>query len=172
MAGADSEGSEGSNRKPDQGSIGNPGESDAIDPLRTLEARLERASMAAEKLLAEAAWTAAERLTGTHGPARTPGVSAGDRDAPRREGSIGAPKPPPAGWETPSEPDGAGDGAADMLMRTANRLQELIPADLRRRLAEALRELLLALRALIDWSVARLERRHATTSDLQDIPIL
>ncbi len=165
MAGTEGEGTEASSA--------NHSDSGAIDdPLRALEARLERASVAAERLLAEAAWTAAERLAGAVGAQRTPSGEAAGSGAPRREGSEPARKPPPSGWEAPSEQDGEDSSAAEMLFRTANRLQELIPAELRRRLAEALRELLLALRALIDWWVERLERRHATTSDLQDIPIL
>jgi hypothetical protein len=48
----------------------------------------------------------------------------------------------------------------------------MIPAELKRQLAEALRELLLALRALIDWWVERLERRRSAISALEDIPIL
>ena len=36
----------------------------------------------------------------------------------------------------------------------------------------ALRELLLALRALIDWYLERLERRREQSVEVQDIPIL
>ena len=80
--------------------------------------------------------------------------------------------PPPAGWEMPPQSPEHDGGPADLLLRTVNRIAELVPADLRRRLAEALRELLLALRALIDWWVERLEHRRTTVSDLEDIPIL
>jgi hypothetical protein len=51
-------------------------------------------------------------------------------------------------------------------------LRDLIPPDLQQRLAEALRELLLALRALIDWYLERLEQRRKTPTPIQDIPIL
>ena len=50
-------------------------------------------------------------------------------------------------------------------------MRDLIPADLQRRLAEALRELLLAVRALIDWYLDRIERRRAEPAEVQDIPI-
>jgi hypothetical protein len=46
-----------------------------------------------------------------------------------------------------------------------------VPPELQRRLAVALRELLLALRALIDWYLERAERRGAAPSEVQDIPI-
>jgi hypothetical protein len=51
-------------------------------------------------------------------------------------------------------------------------LRELIPPELQQRLAEALREVLLALRALIDWYLERLEQRRAEPVEVQDIPIL
>jgi DNA-binding HxlR family transcriptional regulator len=50
-------------------------------------------------------------------------------------------------------------------------VRDLIPPDLERRLAEALRELLLALRALIDWYLERAEQRRREPADVQDIPI-
>ena len=51
-------------------------------------------------------------------------------------------------------------------------LRDRIPPDLQRRLGEALRDLLLALRALIDWYLERSERRPGRPTDVQDIPIL
>jgi hypothetical protein len=145
-------------------SEGTPG-----DPLRALEQRLERASAAAERLLAEAAWTAAERVAG--GAARMASGEHGSGDE-RPPGTERPPKPPAAGWQSPSEREADSGGAAELLLRTVHRLEELIPAELRRQLAEALRELLLALRALIDWWVERLERRRTAISGLEDIPIL
>jgi hypothetical protein len=47
----------------------------------------------------------------------------------------------------------------------------LVPAELQRRLAEALRELLLALRALIDLYLERLERPEQAPTEMEDIPI-
>jgi hypothetical protein len=41
-----------------------------------------------------------------------------------------------------------------------------------RRLAEAVREVLLAIRALIDWYLERLDPTRAETPQVQDIPIL
>ncbi|MGO9902233.1 MAG: hypothetical protein ACLP0J_21650 [Solirubrobacteraceae bacterium] len=152
---------------------GSDDSADTPDPLRALEQRLERASVAAERLLSEAAWSAAERLAGSIGGAREPAREPDDGED-RQRGTALPPKPPPAGWEPPREREAEhGDrGAAELLSRTAHRLEEMIPADLRRKLVEALRELLLALRALIDWWVERLERRHGAMSALEDIPIL
>jgi hypothetical protein len=125
--------------RPTHGSAGEP-----EGVLRRLEERLDRASDAAERLIAEAAAQA------TGGATR---------------------RPPPAGWQAPeSEADGRSDG--ELLAHVVQSLRELIPPDLQRRLAEALRELLLALRALIDWYIERSERRRAQPIEVQDIPIV
>jgi hypothetical protein len=132
-----------------------PGDED--DALRRLEARLDRASGAAERLIAEAArasMSSAARVA----------------DAATRAARA-APQPPPSGWEVPG--DDARSGAdLDVLAQVIQSLRELIPAELQRRVTEALRELLLALRALIDWYLERVEKRRAAPAEVQDIPIL
>lgn len=122
------------------------------DALRRLEERLDRASDAAERLFAEAAQSAAR---------------AGAR--------LGT--PPPSGWQVPeSEAEGGntsrGPRDLELFAQILESLRELIPPDLQRRLGEALRELLMAVRALIDWYIERLERRGTEPAEVQDIPIL
>jgi DNA-binding HxlR family transcriptional regulator len=46
-----------------------------------------------------------------------------------------------------------------------------IPPELQQRLTEALRDLLVALRALIDWGVEQLEERQSEPVEVTDIPI-
>jgi sugar-specific transcriptional regulator TrmB len=116
------------------------------DALRKLEQRLDRASAAAERLVAEAAQTAAKAV------------------------------PPPAGWQTP-EPDAdrASDRSErdlDAIVTLVRSLRDVIPTELQKRLAEALRELLQAVRALLDWYIERLDRQRAEPAEVQDIPIL
>jgi hypothetical protein len=117
------------------------------DPLRGLERRIEQASDVAERLIAEAAGAALRR-------------------------------PPPAGWQTPGSepPEGEappfGASEVDLLLEAIRSLRDRIPPDLQRRLGEALRELLVALRALIDWYLERTERERREPSEVQDIPIL
>jgi hypothetical protein len=117
------------------------------DALRRLEQRLDRASDAAERLIAEAAASATR-------------------------------KPPPAGWQTPSDQgdgkagDGREPGDLELLAQVLHALRDLIPPELQRRITEALRELLLALRALIDWYLQRSEHHRAQPAEVQDIPIL
>jgi hypothetical protein len=82
-------------------------------------------------------------------------------------------KPPPAGWQSPSN---GGDrpplgGDLELLTQLLQSLRELVPPELERRLAEALRELLMALRALIDFYLERLERRGPEPTEVEDIPI-
>jgi hypothetical protein len=83
-----------------------------------------------------------------------------------------SPKPPPSGWQAPE--DGVPSSAADLepLLQLVEALRGLVPPELQRRLAAAIRELLLALRALIDWYLERLEQRDRQPADVQDIPIL
>jgi hypothetical protein len=51
-------------------------------------------------------------------------------------------------------------------------LRDRIPPELQQRLADAVREVLLAVRALIDWYLERSERDRAEPRQVQDIPIL
>lgn len=116
------------------------------DPLVRLQTRLDRASEAAERLIAEAAAAAIRR-------------------------------PPPAGWQRVQSEDAepqsgsALGGEIELLIEAVHSLRDRIPPELQRRLGEALRELLLALRALIDWYLERSEHRRTEPSEVQDIPI-
>jgi hypothetical protein len=81
---------------------------------------------------------------------------------------------PPRGWDTPQpDPGVTPDLAAIMAVLEAAR--EMVPEDLSQQLADAMRELLLALRALIDWYIDRLESvtktRSAAEKPVEDIPI-
>jgi hypothetical protein len=124
-------------QEPDPASTGGGAE----EALRRLEERLARASEAAERLMAEAAGTAAK-----------------------------AAATPPSGWQQPGAEQSAG-GDVELLSQILSSLRELIPPELQRRLADALRELLMALRALIDWYLERSEQRRAKPSQVEDIPI-
>ncbi len=124
------------------------------DALRQLEARLDRASEAAERLLTEATARAA---------------SAASAASARASGSDT--ETPAAGWQAPESESPGGGRDLELLLGIVQSVRELIPPELQRRLAEALRELLLALRALIDWYLERVERRRAEPAEVEDIPI-
>jgi hypothetical protein len=104
----------------------------------------------------QAAQEAAERLMGGGDP-----PPAGDR-------------PPPRGWEVPSAVGGPGGATADAAQAFAafvDAVRAAIPRELAQQLAELVRELLLALRALIDWCLERLQARRTAAVEVEEIPI-
>jgi hypothetical protein len=119
------------------------GSGDPADAVRRLQERLDQASARAERLINDAAAATAAR------------------------------KPPPAGWQKPNHGDERPPlgGDLELLTQLLQSLRDLVPPELERRLAEALRELLMALRALIDFYLERLERRAPEPTEAEDIPI-
>jgi hypothetical protein len=78
---------------------------------------------------------------------------------------------PPSGWET-----GQRDAATSdlrVLLGLLDSVRDAVPAELSRQLATALRDLLLALRALIDWYLERLGEPAARNPgvEVEDIPL-
>ena len=120
------------------------------DALRRLEQRLDQASAAAERLMAQAAAAAAAGGAGSGDPAT----------------------PPPAGWQAADDESRGSTSELDPLVALVQAVRDLIPPDLQQRLIVALREMLLALRALIDWYLERLDSRREQGVEVQDIPIL
>jgi hypothetical protein len=76
---------------------------------------------------------------------------------------------PPNGWASAETPRDFPDLA--VLLRLLDSARGAIPPELARQLADALRELLVALRAIIDWSIARLEHDGPDEPRVEDIPI-
>ncbi len=72
----------------------------------------------------------------------------------------------------PRRPGRDATGEIELLLEAVRALRDRIPPDLQRRLAEALREVLVALRALIDWYLERSQRERRETAEVRDIPIL
>ncbi|HWF72736.1 MAG TPA: hypothetical protein VG186_05290 [Solirubrobacteraceae bacterium] len=131
-----------------EGAGAGPEPSEEEETLRRLSERLDRASDTAERLIAEAAAESATRAA----------------DAFRR--------PPPAGWQAPETEEAPGrSGDLDLLVQLLESLRDLIPPELQQRLAEAVRELLLAVRALINWYLERLDKHAEEPAEVQDIPI-
>jgi hypothetical protein len=118
------------------------------DALREVRAHLDDAHAAADRLVREAQRQAEEQSGG-----------------PRHE-------VPPRGWDT----RGADRPAArdvQALLALIDAVRAAVPAELTRQLAEALRELLLALRALLDWYIERLGEPagHRDGPEVEDIPL-
>ena len=90
-----------------------------------------------------------------------------------------ADRPPPRGWETPRPGEPRSTDLADLVLlaeQTGALLSELargvVPAELRRQFLDAVRELLVAVGAVIDWYVERLGTAQRETSvEVEDIPI-
>jgi hypothetical protein len=166
----------------------------AEEALRRLEQRLDRASEAAERLMAEAAEAAVGGAAGGAAGGATAGGSSASGSSTSGSSASGSsasgssasgsspgdpppgdpgepPKPPPAGWQIPEDAR-AGTAELDPLVALVQALRDLVPPELQRRLVAAIRELLLALRALIDWYLERLERRREQAVEVQDIPII
>jgi hypothetical protein len=117
--------------------------------LRRLEERLEHASEVAERLVAEAAAQTSARMRAAQA------------------------EPPAAGWQESGQQGSTRvGGEVEQLLAMMASVRDLVPADLQQRLAEALRQLVLAVRALLDWCLEHLEQRRENPVEVQDIPIL
>jgi hypothetical protein len=118
------------------------------DALRAVRAHLDDAHAAADRLVREAQRQAEE---GTAEP----------REA-----------VPPRGWASPA---GEASAAPDLQALTAllAAVRDAVPPELSHQLAEALRQLLLALRALIDWYIERLgdPAPGKERVEVEDIPL-
>ncbi|MEA2169335.1 MAG: hypothetical protein QOF76_2635 [Solirubrobacteraceae bacterium] len=83
---------------------------------------------------------------------------------------------PEKGWDVgpDHQPPPEGPSELQVVVALLDAIRGSIPAELSQQLAEALRELLMAVRALIDWYLDRLERSPKADPGedrVQDIPI-
>jgi hypothetical protein len=95
------------------------------------------------------------------------------REAEAKARAAAGPGPvPPRGWSVPGQERGAAP-PFDLAQIAAliESLRGVVPSELTRQLADALRELLIALRAVLDWYIARLEPPEAESNEVQDIPV-
>ena len=118
-------------------------------PLEELRARLEATQQATERLARETADLAGGAATGT-GP----------------DGRV-----PPAGFQVPPSASEA-SGELRSLVDLLETLRNVLPEDIRRQVTEIVRQLLLLVRALIDWWISRMDRGPAGREvPVEDIPI-
>ncbi len=120
------------------------------DPLHELRERLAATQAAAERLAGDAAHARAEH----------------------DEGRI-----PPAGWATPSDHAERSE-ELHALVGLLEALRSLVPAELEAQLREVTRQVLLLVRAVVDWWLERVDAPAAAgaapagpVTRLQEIPI-
>jgi hypothetical protein len=80
---------------------------------------------------------------------------------------------PPNGWSNGEEPP-ASNAFPDVtaLLALVEGLRGTLPPELARQLSDALRELLIAIRAVLDYTIERLDRPPGGDEpDVEDIPI-
>jgi hypothetical protein len=109
-----------------------------------------------------------ERLEATQRAAQGLSDDAAEQVRAAREG-----RPPPAGWDVPRRAEETGD-ELEALVRVLASLGDLLPPELRAQLGELVRQVLVFVRAVLDWWIDRLERqdtRAAARDDVEDIPI-
>jgi len=75
---------------------------------------------------------------------------------------------PPNGWNSAA---GAAFGDLNALLKLVDAARGALPPELARQFADALRELLIAIRAVLDYSIERLERPPPAEPEVEDIPI-
>jgi hypothetical protein len=93
------------------------------------------------------------------------------REAEQAARAAGAGSVPPRGWSVPGEDRSPPAFDLGQITALVESLRGVVPPDLARQLADALRDLLIALRAVLDWYIARLEPPEPPSDDVQDIPV-
>ena len=95
------------------------------------------------------------------------------QEAQRQAEEAAAQEVPPRGWESTSGGAPA-PGTSDLqtLVALLDALRRAVPPELSRQLAEAVRELLIAVRAVIDWYLEKFDRdRGPKGPEVEDIPL-
>lgn len=86
------------------------------------------------------------------------------------EASAGS-RVPPAGWDVPGRADDA-NAELEALLRLLAMLRDVVPPELRAQLAELVRQLLIFVRAVLDWWIERIESGpRGEEPRVEDIPI-
>ena len=78
---------------------------------------------------------------------------------------------PPSGFQAPGESSAPAFPDLSSLTALLDLARSSLPPDLQRQLQQALRELLIALRAVLDYSIDRLEPGAPESVQVEDIPI-
>ena len=86
------------------------------------------------------------------------------------EAASGA-RVPPAGWDVPGRADEA-NAELEALVRMLGMLRDVVPPELRAQLTDLVRQLLVFVRAVLDWWIERTEPGpRGDDRPVEDIPI-
>jgi hypothetical protein len=91
-----------------------------------------------------------------------------------QEAEARAREVPPRGWAAPeAEEPRRGPGVSELqaLAGLLDLARQSVPPELTRQLLDALRQLLFAVRALVDFWLERIEAQSESPPEVQDIPI-
>jgi hypothetical protein len=113
------------------------------DPLASLRERIHATREAAEHLAAQAAQALQAE----------------------RNGGV-----PPRGWATPHEREET-RSELQAMVALLEALRDLVPPELQHQVREVLRQVLLLIRAIIDWWVDRIDVQRGAEPEIEDIPI-
>jgi hypothetical protein len=87
------------------------------------------------------------------------------------EAAAAAPRVPPSGWDVPGRADDA-NAELEALVAMLSTVKEMIPPELRAQLAELVRQILVFVRAVLDWWIAQVEGGEpGEERQVEDIPI-
>ena len=87
------------------------------------------------------------------------------------EAAAGSSRVPPAGWDVPGRADEA-NAELEALVRMLALLRDVLPPELRAQLAELVRQLLVFVRAVLDWWIERMaDGPRGDEPPVEDIPI-
>jgi hypothetical protein len=128
------------------------------DPIELLREQIRVATAAAERLLRET-------TAGTGGP-RVAGADPAADPPPPEAGSV-----PPSGW---AAPESAAEATSELqaLAQLFAAVRNTLPDEIVQQIVDLIRQLLLVVRAVIDWAVARMERGpRGSEVQVEDIPI-
>jgi flagellar biosynthesis/type III secretory pathway protein FliH len=120
------------------------------DPLESLSERVRHAQETAERLVREA---------------NAEAQRAGDEEARQ------ARRPPPRGYAVPEDEGRSTTADLQALVALLDLGRTLVPPELREQIAELVREILLLVRAIVDWYLERLDQRRKAPVEVEDIPI-
>ncbi len=106
-----------------------------------------------------------ERISATREAAEHLAANAAEAMRAERNGGV-----PPRGWATPEQRDET-RVELQALLALLEALRDLVPPELQHQVREVIRQVLLLIRAIIDWWVDRIDAQRGAEPEIEEIPI-